>query len=401
MRKHLFSIEREALVLDKQTNKPIDIDKDFLCENMVLDFASNQIEYFPTLCKTLTEMKSEYERLTDRVKEKYNMWPLSQPYAIDYEVKPSSLTKEQHEYRKYLMSKYSLPKLLLSGIHYNFSFDDDLLDKKYNDLKNKELYNDFQDFKNNLYFRTYKSMLRALPLLVYLNSFTPLVTSDYDENIPSIGKNKGFEYSMSIRNSIEYGYSNSSEFKIKLDSLDDYLNSLKEDIDKGILKNLKEDYTKVRLKSKTQNIFNKDIRYIELRMIDINPFFNGIDIDNLRLITLLLEANCNNDYDINYEDTTYNVEQIALNGLDPNLEVKIDDKLVSFKDFAVKELEKCYNVKNLTEEERKIIDKNIEIVKDSSKHLCYKMRNYILENDLSIDEFGNMVMRGELDGIIN
>ena len=61
------------------------------------------------------------------------------------------MTKEQvNAYRKKLAQRYGTKKQMISGIHYNFSFKEETIQKLY---KNTDKTTSYQDFKNQIYLK--------------------------------------------------------------------------------------------------------------------------------------------------------------------------------------------------------------------------------------------------------
>ncbi len=392
MKAESFSIELESLTLDDDYN-PKDVDHRHLKENIVLDFASNQIEFFPSLCETINCVKVKSDEILDEIRVNYKLWPLSMPYLIDYQVKPSSVTKEQYEYRLKLMEKYPIQKLLFSGIHFNYNYDEVLINNLFEEQKE---INNYQDFKNEKYFKVLKNILFLSPLIVYFNSYSPLVSSDFvGEGLEKIGKNKGLEYSISLRNSLKYGYSNRSDFKINTDSFTSFLEGIKNSIENGEIISEKEIYSKARIKSLTRNLFNKDICYIEIRCIDLNPFSNCIDSKDLEFIKALLYDSLYNEFTFDSDEVNYNIDAVSLFGLKPNLEIQVNGLKIDFRTYFSNYLSNLINKEYITNNVKKIIKEKIEVLKNPKLHPVYKMRKDIIDNNLSVTEYGIGIMKGE------
>ncbi len=393
MKRESFSIELESLTLD-EFYRPKDVDHKHLNENIVLDFASNQIEFFPSLCETIDCVKKKCEDILEEIRRNYKLWPLSMPYKIDYKVKPSSVTNEQYEYRLKLMEKYPLQKLLFSGIHFNFNFDETLIDDLF---RKQQFIKNYQDFKNETYFKVLKNILFLSPLIVYFNSYSPLVSDDFiGDDLDVIGKNRGLEYSISLRNSLKYGYSNKSEFTINTENFASFLEGLKHSIDNGTLISEKEIYSKARIKSSTRNLFNKDICYIEIRCIDLNPFSNCLDFEDLEFIKALLYDSLYNDFNFDNKEVNNNIDTVSLYGLKPKLEVIINGLKTDFRGYFTNYLTELTSKEYITEDVKHIIKDKIKILENPKLHPAYKMRNDIINNNLSINEYGIKIMKGEL-----
>ena len=76
-----------------------------------------------------------YDICANEYKDEY-LFPLSMPCVFDSNVKiaqydSSKVGLKNKNYREGLLKKYGLFKQLICGIHYNFSFQDDFLNKLY------------------------------------------------------------------------------------------------------------------------------------------------------------------------------------------------------------------------------------------------------------------------------
>ena len=90
------------------------------------------------------------------------LWPQSMPCIIpeDDEIpvaKYSEERREAEEYRKKLLKKYGGKKQLISGIHYNYSFNEEIIRKLY-ESSDKEL--TYKEFKNSIYLKVARNYLR-------------------------------------------------------------------------------------------------------------------------------------------------------------------------------------------------------------------------------------------------
>ncbi len=393
MKKESFSIELESLTLDEFYN-PKDVDYSHLNDNIVMDFGSNQIEFFPSLCETIECVKEKCEQILDDIKVNYVLWPLSMPYELDYDVRPSSVTEEQYEYRLKLMEKYPVQKLLFSGIHFNYNYNEELIHELFDKQDKIKIY---QDFKNETYFKVLKNMMFLSPLIIYFNSYSPLVSMDFEgDGLDTIGKNKGLAHSISFRNSLKYGYANSENFKINTDSFDGFIKGLEESIKSGELISEKEIYLKIRLKSLTRNLFNRDICYIEIRCIDLNPFCNSFDSTDLIFIQALLYDSLYNEFNFDYAETNHNIDAVSLEGLDKNLKVSINGLKTDFRDYFGNYLHTLMSKKYINNKMKEIILEKLKILENPKLHSAYKMRNDIGNNDLSIKEYGVKLSKGEI-----
>lgn len=299
-----FGIEKESLRIDENgflshTNHPFDnnpnIDRDF-CENqveIVTDVCSDTAAVFSSLSdlhnkvvKNLANLKSGRELL----------WLFSNPPYVKGEndipiASFKAKLKGKEIYRKYLAEKYGKKKMLFSGIHFNFSFSDDLIESGLCD----SAYKSVSEYKNSLYLELAKNITRYSWLIVYLTAASPVMDGSFFDSA-SIGKDIISPFS-SARCS-EIGYWNEFIPVLKYNTLDDYVESIQKYIDNGSLKSASELYYPIRLKPMGENSLEalkaNGVNHIELRMLDLNPLSPvGIfkeDIDFLHILILYLSS---------------------------------------------------------------------------------------------------------------
>ena len=104
------------------------------------DFSESQVEIGTEVCSNPDQVYDQLENLHDIVTttvavenpEREYLWPMSNPPLIaDPEAIPVAhfvgKNREKETYRDYLSQKYGKKIMLYCGIHYNFSFDRDLI----------------------------------------------------------------------------------------------------------------------------------------------------------------------------------------------------------------------------------------------------------------------------------
>lgn len=284
-----FGIERESLRIKAdgtlaQTPHPFSEHK-----NIDRDFCENQIEIIGDVFTDplkLNEQLYELQKFINTGLRENNefLWPFSNPPKIDGEdevpvASYSDSLQSKTVYRHYLADKYGKLKMLLSGIHLNFSFTEQLLKTAFEQSKEK----DFIEFKNNLYLRLASRLTQYAWLVVYLTAASPV--SDR-----SIGTESNV-YS-SIRCS-DKGYWNHFIPILDYTDLKKYISSIQKYIDDGNLRSASELYYPVRLKPRGANsleeLAKKGINHLELRMIDVNPLSpTGIFVDDIRFVHILI-----------------------------------------------------------------------------------------------------------------
>ena len=106
------------------------------------DFSESQIEIITPTFDTIDEAFSFFSFMSDLVNSSLDddefLWFQSLPCILPdsseipiAKYKGRELAEESMEYRKGLAKKYGLRKQLISGIHFNFSFKEELIEKGY------------------------------------------------------------------------------------------------------------------------------------------------------------------------------------------------------------------------------------------------------------------------------
>ena len=375
-----FGIERETLRVDKEGNLALTKHpKVFECKithpYITTDFSESQVELITPTVNTIEEAYSYLNLLYDivalEVKDEY-LWPQSMPCSIpeddlipvaDYGMCETG--KESSEYRKSLLKKYGGKKQLISGIHYNFSFSEELIKDLYNKLGNNE---DYRTFRDNVYLKVVRNYLRYRWLLIYLLGGTTVMHESFDNKcVIDLDKisNDGFSNNgaVSYRNS-ECGYKNKIDLYPEYTSVKNYVESVHKFINDKLIESHKELYTQIRLKAKDNNRFldsllDEGINYLEIRSIDINPFDKaGISLEDLNFInifTLYLLIKEESNYKNWQEESQNNQNIISIYGQE-DVSLFKDGKPISKNEWA---LEILNEIKILNEELG--LDKEIEI----------------------------------------
>ena len=407
-----FGIEREALRLDKngylaKSDHPEEFGDKAHNPYITTDFSESQIEVITPALSDIKETydftRALYDIVAMEIGDEY-LWPDSMPCIIpdDKDIpvaKFDNNSKEAQEYREKLLLKYGGKKQLISGIHYNFSFDESIIEKLYEDSKRKLSY---KEFKNSIYLKVARNYLRYRWLIVYLLGAAPIVHESFIDSCKCPLKEVNHsEYSslgaISHRNG-KCGYKNKVDLFPSYNSVNEYLESIDRYIKDELIENYKELYSQVRLKpSDTKNfkesLLNDGIRYLEYRTIDINPFEKGgISLDDLKFLqvfNIYLLIKEESGFENWQEEALENQQLIAVHGID-NIELKHDGKCINRIDFGLEilnEIKSINNELNLGFED--VIKNMIAKVKDSKLTYAYKITEKIKEEGY-IDTFLNL-----------
>ncbi|MFC5987668.1 bifunctional glutamate--cysteine ligase GshA/glutathione synthetase GshB [Marinicrinis lubricantis] len=268
------------------------------------DFSESQIEMITPVFSSIDETYDFMETLHDIVtlelldNNEY-LWPSSNPPILpnDEDIPIAVMNDpEEDRYRVQLANKYGRKRQLMSGIHFNFSFDDEFLKKLYSVTNCTD---SFKEFKNALYMRVARNVMNYRWLLIYLTGASPVFSRTYLEQCAvnseqlDDGDSRFFPNMNSLRNSV-CGYRNEKNLHVSYDSLEAYTRDLQSFVRTGELLSVREYYSPIRLKTgKGKGVFEEltesGIDYLELRMIDLNPLYKiGISIETMRFVHLFL-----------------------------------------------------------------------------------------------------------------
>lgn len=309
------------------------------------DFSESQMEMITPTFESIDEAYYFLEALQDIVshelmeKGEY-LWPSSNPPMLPKENEiPIAQMNDPiaDEYRHELADKYGRKRQLLSGIHYNFSFEERFLRKLHQIEGGSE---EYKLFKDAVYFKVARNMLRYRWMLIYLTGASPVFDKTYMDICVATGHSDDnesyyFPNMNSLRNS-SCGYRNTKPMRVSYDSAKDYVRDLKQLIQKDELLSVKEFYSPVRIKTAKgidplQELLEDGVAYLELRFIDLNPLHkNGISIETLRLIHLyLIFMLLKKDEPFSEQDqkmADFNHDQLITNGMNGQLHDLEDSK---------------------------------------------------------------------------
>ena len=318
------------------------------------DFSESQIEIITPAFDTIDEAFSTFSLLSDLVNsslpEDEYLWFQSIPCILPYWDKiPIAQYSEEGEasqkYREELAKKYGVKKQMISGVHFNFSFSDNLL-RKLHYMEDPEL--SFQEFKNKVYLKIARNYLRYCWLIIYLTGCSIGSHKTFSNECIHLMDAKdeyGSYYSTkgpSFRNA-SCGYKNLKDLYPSYDSVEDFTSDIQKFIDDGDLSEAKELYTQIRLKPKNPkdmlNSLNQDgIEYIEIRTLDINPFYKcGLvlhDMTFLHLFLIYMYIKEESDYPLWQEEAKINEENVAEKAYVDSMRLLRDGEEVTLRSWA-------------------------------------------------------------------
>lgn len=358
-----FGIEREGLRCEISGKLALTPHPEVFGEKLrnpyiTTDFSESQLELITPAMDTLEQTYDFLSELYDiavmEIGDEY-IWPQSMPCIIpeDKKIPIARFCKcppgvDAESYRQKLMLKYGGKKQLVSGIHYNFSFKESLIQKLHTAYAPQL---DTKSFKNSLYLKVTRNYLRYRWLIIYLLGSTSTMHETYVEacgkQLKKISSDSfSSDGALSYRNG-ECGYQNKTAIFPNYDSVGEHIASLERFIQEGTIESHKELYSQIRLKAKDngnllESLQKDGICYLEYRSIDINPFDRaGISLNDLyfmQLFNLYLLFKEESDYTLWQEEALENQKAIATHG-QKELQLKKDGNLVLKEDWGMEMLQ--------------------------------------------------------------
>ena len=268
---------------------------------ILTDFSESQVEIGTEVCANPDQVYDQLENLHDIVtttiavenEEREYLWPISNPPLISSEeeipvAKYDEENKGKETYREYLADKYGKKIMLYCGIHYNFSFNENLIFRLHQIMGRQD---DIQNLKNEIYLTLVKNCYLYSWFPVFMTAASPIFHESFMDEGIEVGGGRFMGYS-SMRNS-KYGYWNKREIILDYHNIESYIRSIVNIVREGDLHSSSEFYTPVRLKPRGKYLM-KNLRatgasHIELRMFDINPLDkNGMKKADMELMEYFL-----------------------------------------------------------------------------------------------------------------
>lgn len=403
IKKGRFGIEKESVRVNENGELAITPHPEIFGEKtenpyITVDFSESQIEMItPTVNsveKAYDFLRNIHEIVATNLKDEY-LWSQSVPPILPSEelipLGKFPQNKELERYREKLALKYGRKKQLLSGIHFNFSFDDEFLKELYELSKEKI---SFKEFKNNIYLKISRNYFKYGWMIIYLLGASPVIHETYLQKC--IDKMKKFtddtyyfENLVSFRNG-SCGYRNEKDFFVNYENVDKYVESLEKLIEKESISSAKEYYSPIRLKTKKpkeilKELKNSGIEYLEFRSIDLNPFseigIEKVDLEFLHLFILFLFLKDDEPFEEkDYFRYLKNQEILANRGNSDEFRlICCEDKSVSPKEYSMVILEEI---------ERHL--KNIGVFTSKDESTLQYQKNKVLSNTL----YSDLVLKG-------
>lgn len=293
-----FGLEKEGLRVTGEGHPATTEHPIIENEHITMDFSENQTEIntgvYEDASEALRELE-QWERTIHKVlysqNEREYLWPFSNPpYLKGNREIPIAQFQDNEadktDYRLHLSERYGKYMMTYCGIHVNFSFHPELLNREYelSDWRENK-----QEFQNSFYLDLAQKAMRYACLVVALTAASPIADNSF------IGGEKGVDYFCGLASfrCSELGYWNHFVPAFNYQSIWEYVNSIRFFVESGLLNSPAELYYPVRLKPMGKNQLNSlektGVNHIEFRMFDINPLsYYGIDKRDLDFVQLFL-----------------------------------------------------------------------------------------------------------------
>ncbi|MFP4698306.1 MAG: glutamate--cysteine ligase [Eubacteriales bacterium] len=458
-----WGLEKESIRITKKgdialTRHPSDFGDKLNNPFVTTDFSESQLELvtppFNSVEKTYNHLKKTQTKVEKVIGEEL-LWPLSMPPRLPEEDKiPIAKFNDSKEgkinelYRKGLAFRYGKKMQMISGLHYNFSLSDNMINflyEKINDGKEKK------NFINEVYFSIIKNYMRYQWLLIYLFGASPVAHSSYDSVINS-QFNKIVKYCPKCCNVVEkykyyatslrvsrFGYYNeiNNEYKILFNSLDEYIFKIRKllsikskkymklgrsynkpvQLNDNILQKESEYYSSIRPKQIAKNnetqldaLEKRGVKYLEARIFDLNPFEKvGISIEQLYFIQVFMlfclfeDSEQITKSEMSIINNNHNL--VSLCGRKPNVSIyKYDNQKYLLSDWSKEVFEKLRLIasimdqNNLSQKYKKSVEKEFEKILNPKLLPSSIIFNKIEDNNESYLDFG--IKRCKLNSIL-
>ena len=365
----LFGIEWEALRVKRDGKLSLtphpEVFGDKLKNPVVTtDFSESQIEIITPTFNTIDEAFNTFSILSDIVNfslpdDEY-LWFQSIPGILPYndQIPIAQYTGDgvaSQKYRENLASKYGVKKQMISGVHFNFSFTEDFIEKLYQILESDLT---FKQFKDEIYLKIARNYLRHCWMIIYLTGCSIGSHESFSKEFIHLMDEVdeyGSHYSTrgpSFRNG-SCGYKNLKRLYPSYRSVDEFVSDVNSFIERGDLSEAKELYTQIRLKPKDpsdllNSLKNDGIQYIEVRTLDINPFYKcGLvehDMKFLHLFLIYMLVKSESDYECWQSEAFINEERVAEQAYVDSMRLVRDGEETTLKEWASEIINEMYGM---------------------------------------------------------
>lgn len=412
---NLRGVERETLRIKRngslaKTPHSINLGHKLTNDSITVDFSEGLLELITSPHTTVDATLEELNGLTaftlqnifqDEIILNTSM-PLS---AEDNEISEANFGSSnsgmmKQTYRKGLSARYGKVMQIISGIHYNFSIDKSLMLQKSKELGIS---------KSAVYFGVINNYFEYMWLLPYLFGASPICAKTSVQDKPSYLKSLDDEFyigehATSLRMS-DLGYTSPAQkdLHISYEGVKPYVTDLigataevfedykqiglyddsgqRIQLNESILQIENEYYSPIRPKQIAKRcerpacaLINRGVEYIEVRVLDVDPFdANGVSKNTSLFIEAMLmtcfDSKFNNYSKEHVSRAKQNLNKVAIDGRNPSLKLQnLLGKEVKLKDYALELFTKIEEVaEQMGDEFVRAVSFEKEKVLDSTK----------------------------------
>lgn len=330
-----------------------------------VDYAEQQFEVITPARPSVSETHQFARALYDIVALQAHsngevVWSYSMPCALPgddeieiarYDESPQGVAA--YAYRERLAQRYGKAQQMMSGVHYNVSFPQALIEQLWQE-SGESASTSLRDFRDAAYLKVVRNYLHFGWMLVYLTGATPAfhcsVTRGNCTGMSGL-EVEHFEadtgiltQGISCRNG-RFGYRNITAIYPDYTSVVSFISSMRDYIDSGVLSEPKELYSSIRIKSSRPDdmlecLEENGIVYLELRSLDVNPFdpagIAPVDMEFINLFVLWLLLRDDDQLNESWQvDAEHNMMRVAESGLTPGLELANKGEMVNMREWAL------------------------------------------------------------------
>lgn len=346
------------------------------------DFSESQVEMItpplPSVGEALGFMETLHDVVTENIGDEL-LWPQSLPPVLkeNQEIPIAHYSgefKDKEYYRQKLAGTYGKERQLISGIHFNFSFSEKLMDVL---LKSGVCGSSMEEVRETVYFRVVRNFLKYRWLFIWLYGESPLAEETLNVISLKTGEKQPMKcgVSLSLRTS-PLGYRNREEFFIDYSSLEAYNMSIDKLIRENRIDGPHELYLPVRIKFLEKD--NGSPSYIEVRIVDLDPFTksgvcaSAIYFSHLLLVYSLLKEENGSLTEEELQRATCNQDMASCYGRDEKKELKCCSTTVQQKATSILEdMERILSEYGVLDNEtyRQEMQHNLYLVQNPEKRI--------------------------------
>ena len=346
------------------------------------DYAENLMEFISPVFDNCEEMfcflRELFSFTYKNIDEDEVIWPWSMPCLLpenemDIPVAKygtSNVGKLKSLYRVGLGYRYGKSMQSIAGVHYNFSLKREFWEK-FKEVEGDK--RELQDFIDEKYFHLIRNYRRYSWLLMYLFGSTPVVHESFLKNkkhkLQKLGKETfGLPFATSLRmGGLGYTSNAQKEISVCYNQLETYVKTLElarrksypeyekiglkegdehKQLNTNLLQIDNEFYSTIRPKrtansreSALQVLHRDGVEYIEVRLLDVDPFSDaGLSRETVKFLHLFLLGCLFNDSaiisDTECDEIDANFLKVVNEGRNPDLLLECQGNKKSIKDCA-------------------------------------------------------------------